>query len=97
MPVARAALHLQPSEISEASMTGDEDVALFVYMVNRKSGDSLAAEMLRAKARANIERSHAMGLTAAWMEWNLSRKGLVITPRFISRLADHPEAARSED
>ena len=99
MQVARAALHLQPGELSEAAMTGEEDAALFVYMVSRQPGDPLSAEMLRPKARTNIERARAMGLTANWMDWNLSRKGLVVAPRLSVRLADHPdaEAARAED
>jgi hypothetical protein len=95
-PVARAALHLQPGELSEPSMT-EEDAAVFVYMAARQPGDPLSAEMLRAKARANIERAHLMGLTSSWMEWNLARKGLVVAPKMASQLAVHPGAARGTE
>ena len=96
MPVARAALHLPAGELSEAAQT-DEDDALFVYMVARQPGDQLSADMLRPKARANIERAFAMGLNANWMEWNLARKGLVLTPWVTSRLAAHAESGHAED
>jgi hypothetical protein len=97
MPVARAALHLQPGKLSEAAMAGEEDAAIFVYMVNRQPGDPLSSEMLRPKARANIERARGMGLNNSWMEWNLSRKGLTLTPRMLSQLATQPEASRPSE
>ncbi|MEI8242903.1 MAG: SurA N-terminal domain-containing protein [bacterium] len=97
MPVARAALHLQPGMLSEAAMAGEEDAAIFVYMVNRQPGDPLSAEMLRPKARANIERARGMGLNNSWMEWNLSRKGLALTPRMLSQLSTRPEASRPSE
>ena len=90
MPVARAALHLQPGELSEPSMT-DADAAVFVYMVARQPGDPLSAEMLRAKARANIERARVMGLTSSWMAWNLDRRGLVVAPKMAAKLSVRPE------
>jgi len=92
-PVARAALHLQPGELSEAALTSD-DAALFVYMVTRRPGDLLSGEMLRDKARANIERARVMGLTPAWMEWNLARKGLQVEPKMAARLTEHSEPVR---
>ena len=97
MPVARAALHLQPGELSEASQTEDENTALFVFMVSRQPGDTLSAEMLRPKARANLERARSMGLNATWMDWNLTRKGLVLSPRMIEQLKHQTEAASTED
>ena len=96
MPVARAALHLQPGELSEASLA-DEDAAVFVYMEARHPGDSLSADMLRPRARATIERARAMGLNATWMEWNLARKGLVVSPRIVPQLTAQSETARGED
>lgn len=97
MTVARAALHLQPGELSDAGLTGADDTALFVYMVTRQRGDPLSSEMLRPKACANIERAHAMGVNASWMEWNLTRRGLSLTPHMISQLASQPEPVSSED
>ena len=78
-------------------MTGDDTAAVFVYMVSRQPGDPLSAEMLRPKARANIERARAMGLNANWMEWNLARKGLILSPKMISQLAVQSETGPAED
>jgi hypothetical protein len=97
MPVARAALHLQPGELSEAGLTPEEDAAVFVYMVARHPGDPLSSEMFRSRARANLERARAMGLTPSWMEWNLARRGLVVTPRIASRLAARNESETAEE
>ena len=97
MPVARAALHLQTGELSEAGMADDETSAIFVYMEARHPGDPLASEMLRSKARANIERARAMGLNASWLDWNLARKGLVVSPRILTRMTEKPGTAGAED
>ncbi|MFZ4397297.1 MAG: SurA N-terminal domain-containing protein [Kiritimatiellia bacterium] len=96
MPVARASLHLLAGEFSEAAVTTDEEAAIFVYMEKRRPGDPLSADALRVKARSNIERARSMGLNVAWMEWNLSRKGLVLTPRMLSQLSAEP-VARTEE
>jgi len=85
-PVARASLHLQPGELSEPSPT-ENGGAVLVFMVARQAGDSLAAEMLRAKARANLERARGMGLISSWMEWNLARRGLILSPTMDQALA----------
>jgi len=97
MSVARAAQHLQPGELSEAVLTEDGDAALFVYMGNRQAGDPLSAEMLRPRARVIVERARNQGLSASWMDWNLTGKGLVLTPGMVRRLAAPIETARAED
>ena len=97
LPVARAALHLQSGELSESTTTEDGEGAFFVYMTERHPGDPLSSEMIRPKARATVERARNQGLAVSWMEWNLARKGLVLTPKMASRLAAPADVSRAED
>jgi hypothetical protein len=97
MPVARAALHLRPGEITEAVPADDDDAALFVYMVARRPGDSLSADMLRPKARASLERIRSIGITTAWMDWNLKQKGLKLHDRMRSQLAAAITSSTAEE
>ena len=97
LPVARAALHLQPGELSESTTTEDGEGAFFVYMTERHPGDPLSSEMIRPKARATVERARNQGLAVSWMEWTLARKGLVLTPKRAARLAAPADVSRAED
>ncbi len=97
MSVARAALHLRPGELSEAVPADDDDSALFVYMVSRRPGDVYSAETLRPKARASLERMRMMGITTAWMDWNLARKGLTLSDRMRSELEANAKSTSAEE
>jgi hypothetical protein len=97
MSIARAALHLRPGELSDAVPAEEEEAALFIHMETRHPGDSLAADMLRPKARASLERTRIMGVNASWMSWNLDRLGITLKPTMKTRLESSSRRVSAEE
>ena len=71
--IAYGAMTLQKGEISEA-LPASASHSLLVYVQDRKPGDALAAEMMRAQVSAGIARRRNSNLFNDWLKWNLDRQ-----------------------
>ena len=71
--IAYNSMTLKTGEVSEA-IPAASDKSLLVYIEDRKPGDALSAEMMRAQVRANIARRRDKGLFKEWLAWNLTQR-----------------------
>ena len=72
--VARAAMKLQPGEVSEFTRTGTGK-AILVVCKNRVAGDAAKAMILRSQVRDELSMLQMRQLPDAWRKWNLARLG----------------------
>lgn len=85
--VIQAAMHLRPGDLSEPQVLDDGEGAVYVHVEARRTGDALAAEVLRSQVREGLARGRLNAMLAAWMEGNVGRLGLKISPKFAGELA----------
>ncbi|MFO7936378.1 MAG: SurA N-terminal domain-containing protein [Kiritimatiellia bacterium] len=72
--IAYGAMKLKKGEISEPIPVSAAE-AVLVYVEDRKPGDALSAEMMRAQVRSGIERRRASTDTfSKWLTWNLKQQ-----------------------
>ena len=67
--VAYGARDLKKGEISEA-VPASPVQSIIIYVHERKSGDMLAAEMMRSQIRMSIARRRGNSLLGDWLKWN---------------------------
>lgn len=70
--VAYGAMKVAKGKVSDP-IPASADTALFVYVVDRKPGEALTADMMRAQIRENIARRRG-DLFDEWLTWNLKRQ-----------------------
>jgi peptidyl-prolyl cis-trans isomerase D len=85
MAMLQGALRLRPGEVSDPHTTAEG--ALFVFMETRQRGDPLSAEVIRPQVRASLERGRAGALLPDWMNWNLRRQGVEVSPKKAAEIA----------
>jgi hypothetical protein len=67
--VAYGARDLKKGELSEA-VPASTVQSLLIYVLDRKPGDMLAAEMMRSQIRMSIARRRGNSLLGDWLKWN---------------------------